>query len=245
VAGIDAGASTRTDEVYHVLHKDLLSGRMTPGDRLRLLELSARFEVSQSVTREALVRLAEQGLVVANPQRGFRVRDLSVQDIEALTEARVQIELVALQLAIERGDIHWETSVVAGHHLLEKTPVVSDDGRFNEEWAQRHRAFHRALLSGCANSHLDAVAAELRDCAELYRRWYWALSDENDRVFASEHRLLKELALARETNSAQSLLRTHIERVPLKLVAYAAEHGMSALDHQESVPARAATLTKR
>jgi DNA-binding GntR family transcriptional regulator len=238
VAGIDAGASTRTDEVYQALYQDLLSGRMTPGDRLRLLELSARFEVSQSVTREALVRLAEQGLVVANPQRGFRVRDLSVQDIEALTEARVQIELVALQLAIERGDIHWETSVVASHHLLEKTSVVSADGRFNEEWAQRHRAFHRALLSGCANPHLEAVAAELRDCAELYRRWYWVLSDENDRIFETEHRLLKELALARETNSAQSLLRTHIERVPLKLVAYAAEHDMSALDQQESLPPR-------
>jgi DNA-binding GntR family transcriptional regulator len=229
VAAIDAGASTRTDEVYQVLHKDLLNGRIAPGERLRLLELSARFEVSQSVTREALVRLAEKGLVVATPQRGFRVRDLSVQDVEALTETRVQIESATLQFAIERGDIHWETSVVAGHHLLEKTPVASDDGQFNEDWRQRHRAFHRALLSGCANPYLEAVAAELRDCAELYRRWYWALTDDNDRDLATEHRLLMELTLARETASAQSLLRTHIERAPLKLVAYAAEHGMSAL----------------
>jgi DNA-binding GntR family transcriptional regulator len=231
VTAIDAGASTRTDEVYRVLHKDLLNGRIAPGERLRLLELSARFEVSQSVPREALVRLAEQGLVVATPQRGFRVRDLSVQDIQALTEARVQIELVTLQFAIERGDVHWETSVVASQHLLEKTPVRSDDGQFNEDWPERHRAFHRALLSGCANPRLEAVATELRDCAELYRRWYWALTDEHDRDIATEHRLLKELALARETNSAQSLLRTHIERAPVKLVAYAAEHGMSALGH--------------
>ena len=228
---IDAGASTRTDEVYQVLHKDLLNGRIAPGEKLRLVDVSARFEVSQSVTREALVRLAEKGLVVATPQRGFRVRDLSVHDIEALTEARVQIELLTLQFAIERGDIHWETSVVAGHHLLEKTPVTSDDGQFNEDWPARHRAFHRALLSGCANPHLDAVAGELRDCSELYRRWYWALTDHNDRDLATEHRLLMELTLARETNSAQSLLRTHIERAPSKLVAYAAEHGESALDH--------------
>jgi DNA-binding GntR family transcriptional regulator len=229
VAGIDAGASTRTDEVYKVLHKDLLNGRVAPGERLRLLELSARFEVSQSVTREALVRLAEKGLVVANPQRGFRVRDLSVQDVEALTETRVQVELATLQFAIERGDIHWETSVVAGHHLLEKTPVASDDGQFNEDWPERHRAFHRALLSGCANPYLEAVAAELRDCAELYRRWYWALTDDNDRDLTTEHRLLMELTLARETASAQSLLRTHIERPAMKLVAYAAERGISAL----------------
>jgi DNA-binding GntR family transcriptional regulator len=231
VTAIDAGASTRTDEVYQVLRKDLLNGRIAPGEKLRLLELSARFAVSQSVTREVLIRLAEQGLVVATPQRGFRVRDLSVHDIEALTEARVQIELVTLQFAIERGDVHWETSVVAGHHLLEKTPVASDDGQFNEDWPERHRAFHRALLYGSANPHLEAIAGELRDRSELYRRWYWALTDDTDRDLATEHRLLMELSLARETNSAQSLLRTHIERAPLKLVAYAAEHGTSALDH--------------
>ena len=69
----------------------------------------------------------------------------------------------------------------------------------------------------------------MRDCAELYRRWYWAVTDDDGRDIATEHRLLKELVLARATNSAQSLLRTHIERAPLKLVAYAAEHGMSAL----------------
>ena len=231
---IDAGASTRTDEVYQVLHKDLLNGRIAPGEKLRLVDVSARFEVSQSVTREALVRLAEKGLVVATPQRGFRVRDLSVHDIEALTEARVQIELLTLQFAIERGDIHWETSVVAGHHLLEKTPVALDDGQFNEDWPERHQAFHRALLSGCGNPHLEAVSSELRDSAELYRRWYWVMTGDSDRDLATEHRLLKELALARETNSAHALLRTHIERAPSKLIAYAAEHDMSALNHHPS-----------
>jgi DNA-binding GntR family transcriptional regulator len=234
VTGVDAGASTRTEEVYQVLRKDLLNGRLIPGERLRLLELSARFEVSQSVTREALGRLAEKGLVIASPQRGFRVRELSVQDIQALTEARVPIELVTLQYAIERGDIHWETSVLATHHLLEKTPVVLDDGQFNEDWPERHQAFHRALLSGSGNAHLEAVSSELRDCAEFYRRWYWSLTEDSHRDLATEHRLLKDLALARETDSAHALLRTHIERGPSKLVAYAAEHGMSTLNHHPS-----------
>jgi hypothetical protein len=58
------------------------------------------------------------GLVVATPQRGFRVRELSVEDIVGLTESRVQIESVVLRLAIERGDVRWETEIVAAHHLL-------------------------------------------------------------------------------------------------------------------------------
>jgi DNA-binding GntR family transcriptional regulator len=224
VTGIDAGAATRTEEVYQVLRTDLLNGRIAPGQRLKLVELSTRFELSQSVIREALARLAAKGLVVATPQRGYRVRDLSVHDIRALTEARVQIESVTLRFAIERGDIHWETGVLASHHLLENTPVTAERGELNEDWSARHQAFHRALLSGSANPHLEAAAAELRDCGELYRRWYWTLTDDGDRDLATEHRLLKELTLARETDAALALLRTHIERAPLKLIAYAAEH---------------------
>jgi DNA-binding GntR family transcriptional regulator len=230
VTGVDAGAATRTEEVYQVLRRDLLNGRIAPGERLKLVELSTRFELSQSVIREALARLAEKGLVIATPQRGFRVQELSVPDVQALTEARVEIESVTLQFAIERGDIHWETGVLASHHLLENTPVALDGGQFNEEWPERHQAFHRALLSGCGNPHLDAVAADLRDCAELYRRWYWALTNDTDRDLATEHRLLKELTLARETNAALALLRTHIERAPRKLISYAAEHGAPPVD---------------
>jgi DNA-binding GntR family transcriptional regulator len=140
------------------------------------------------------------------------------------------VNLRTLQFAVERGDIHWETGVLTSHHLLENTPVASADGQFNEEWSERHHAFHRALLSGCANPHLEAVAAELRDCAELYRSWYWALTDDSDRDLATEHRLLKELTLYRETDAALALLRTDIERAPLKLVAYAAEHGTPPVD---------------
>ena len=85
-----------------------------------MVELTERFGVSQSVVREALTRLTEQGLLVATPQRGFRVRDLSIEDIAELTETRVQIESLALRLAIERGDLQWETGILAAHYRLER-----------------------------------------------------------------------------------------------------------------------------
>jgi len=105
--------STLGAEVYEVLRAELLHGILRPGQKLRMVELTRRFGVSQSVVREALTRLGEQGLAVALPQRGFRVRALSVADIASLTESRVEIESVALKLAIERGDVYWETGIVA------------------------------------------------------------------------------------------------------------------------------------
>jgi DNA-binding GntR family transcriptional regulator len=157
------------------------------------------------------------------------VRDLSVRDITHLTEARVQIESIALRLAIVRGDIRWETGILAAHHVLEHTPVLNDDQTLNEDWAIRHREFHEALLSGCENDHLEAVAQSLRDCAELYRRWYWALTDDHHRDIAAEHRRLKELSLGRDADSAVEILTEHIERAPRELIAYARERGEDAL----------------
>jgi DNA-binding GntR family transcriptional regulator len=130
---------------------ELLNGVLRPGQKLRMVELAGRFGVSQSVVREALTRLGERGLVVASPQRGFRVRELSVADIAELTELRVEIETVALRLAIDRGDIPWETGVITAFHILERTPVA------DEEWAARHREFHHALIAGCNNLRLQEV----------------------------------------------------------------------------------------
>ncbi|MGE2736970.1 GntR family transcriptional regulator [Mycolicibacterium vaccae] len=221
---------TRTAQVYDVLLAELLDGQLAPGAKLPLVAIGERFGVSQSVVREALTRLAEQGFVTATPQRGFRVRELSVDDITCLSETRVQVETGALRLAIKRGDVHWEAGILTSHHLLAHTPLFAEDGTVNEEWNVRHREFHRALLAGCRNPWMDRITQTLRDNAELYRRWYLAFADGGDhRDFLSEHDKLKDLALARDTDAAVALLTEHIQRAPRELIAYATEHGIDGL----------------
>ncbi len=175
--------------------------------------------------------LAGRGLVVALPQRGCRVRKLSVEDVVGLTESRVRIESVALRLAIERGDVRWETKILAAHHLLERTPLVDDDGKYRKEWGVRHRNFHRALTAGCNNARLQEVVLGLRDSAELYRWWWrWALATDRRRDLAAEHRQLKDSTLARDADAAIEALAHHIKRAPDQLIAYAHEHGLDDLN---------------
>ena len=221
---------TRTEAVYALLRSELLNGILCPGEKLRMVELADRLGVSQSVVREALTRLAEQQLIVASPQRGFRVRELSVEDIAELTETRVQVETAALRLAIERGDVNWETGILSAHHVLERTPITEDDDTVSEQWALHHRDFHRALLAGCNNTRLVAIAHNLRDSAELYRRWYWVMADHHQRDVVAEHRQLKDLALARDADAVVKVLNEHIERAPRELIAFAREHGVGQLD---------------
>ena len=87
------------------MRSELLNGGLRPGQKLRMVQLAGLFGVGQSVIREAVNRLGERGLVVGPPNVVLGSAKLSVADIANLTESRVQIETVALRLAIERGDI--------------------------------------------------------------------------------------------------------------------------------------------
>lgn len=215
---------TLTGQVFDVLRADVLAGRLTPGSRLRLVELTGRFSVSQSVVREALARMSAQGLVVALPQQGFRVTPLSVADLTELTDARRQLEGLVFGLSVRRGDMAWESTVVGAHHRLERTPVHDDAGDANQEWLDAHEDFHAALLAGCDNARLTGMARNLRECSALYRVWSVPLGRDHERDVAAEHRGLLDAALERDADLAAQRLQRHIQRTTDALLAVAADY---------------------
>ncbi|MFC8452100.1 GntR family transcriptional regulator [Kitasatospora sp. NPDC057223] len=217
--------TTRAGAVYTQIREEIFQGGLQPGQRLRLVELAQRFAVSQSVVREALTRLAEQGLVSAAPQQGFSVVALSAGHLDELTEARIEIEALVLRRAVERGDIKWEAAAVAAHHHLASTPISLPGGGLNGEWFAVHEVFHQTLLSGCRNDRLLAVAMSLRDAATLYRRWSRPIGHDYDRDVACEHRKLLDAVLARDATAAADLLVQHIDRTTASLRAVIRSEG--------------------
>lgn len=203
----------RTARVYETLRADILAGRIAPGSRLGFAALVDRYDCSVGALREALQRLSEQALVTSEPKRGFRVMDISPEDLCDLTEARCEIEVLALRYAIVGGDLGWESAVVAAHHRLERTPMYDDDdpGRFSDDWVIAHAAFHQALLDGCTNTRILATATALRDSAELYRQWSAPQRDRN-RDIAAEHQAILNAAVGRDAELASRLLTSHIQR---------------------------------
>ena len=214
-------APTRAESVYQAIRRDVLAGRLLPGSRLRFADLCRRYEASMSVLREGLARLAEQGLVVAEPQHGFHVTPVSADDLRDLTGARLALEGLVLRRAIESGDVAWEAQLVAALHTLERTPMLdaADAALFNEEWTAAHATYHTALLAGCDNARLRSVAAGLRDSAELYRRWSRRLGHDEDRDIPGEHRAIVAAVLERDADRAVALLMAHIGRTSDVLLA--------------------------
>ncbi len=223
MAKTDAGG-TKVDTVHDSLRSDILGGRLRPGERLKFPPLSERFGLSPSVIREALNRLADQGLVRMQPHLGFQVTPLSTEDLQDLVQARVHIEAEVFRLSIEHGDLRWETNIVAAHHMLARTPEKDplDPGRTNPAWDQAHAEFHEALLQACPNRRLRDLAMRLRQEFKLYRHWSDALSEDPNRDAAAEHQQLVDAAIARDSALAVKRLAAHIaapaDRL-LKLVA--------------------------
>lgn len=202
--------SSLTQYAYERLRADLLAGRLLPGTRLKISGLCQSLQVNLSAVREALARLTSEELVVAEPQRGFRVAPISAADLHDLTRVRTQIEGACLEGAIAAGDVGWETLVVAAHHRLTRTPErqPGDTSRMNEDWSAAHDAFHEALASACGSPWLMRLRRTLYDQSERYRRLSVPLA-EAARDIAGEHHDIMQAALARDAPRALRLLAQH------------------------------------
>ncbi|MCW4467323.1 GntR family transcriptional regulator [Glutamicibacter sp. MNS18] len=193
------------------IRRHILEGHWKPGDRLQPPTLATQFETSTTVIRESLTRLAGEGLVNIKPNRGFFVPELELQELADITELRCVTEALAARLAVERGDVAWESELIAVHHRLARTPrrLPEEPDVLNPEWAQVHREFHHALLAPCECAPMLKLSADLANSTELYRRWAAPSTAAIKRDVEAEHQQMLDAALARDAAELERLLRKH------------------------------------
>ncbi|MCR2783286.1 MULTISPECIES: GntR family transcriptional regulator [unclassified Microbacterium] len=198
-------------EVVAVIRTAIVSGRLAPGSEIALAELSEQLDVAMTTTRDALTRLADQRLVIESSDFQFRVAQASRAELAELTELRQIVEGAAVRLSVERGDSGWVQRVRESYSALAAVERVSNRPGTQEDWRAAHTAFHEALCADAHNARLTALAAILRDEAEIYRQLSDSASTPERRVeVAGEHRRLMELAVAGRGDEARDLLHTHL-----------------------------------
>lgn len=206
-------SSNLTQGAYESLRADLLACRIPPGKKLKIQDLCERFSVSLGAIREALSRLTSEGLVVAEPQRGFRAAPISAADLIDLTMVRVEIDTLCLRRAISIGDVNWEVRLVAAAHRLARTPEYAkgDAARSNAKWVEAHAAFHLALIDGCDSPWLIHLHSLLYAQSERYRQLSVPFAVRRRNV-DREHRAIVKAAIARDAEAAAHLLTAHLEK---------------------------------
>ena len=88
----DMEPRTLTDQAYQCLREDIVHGRFQPGEKLRIEHLKRLYDVGATPLREALYSLSSDGFVQVQGQRGFRVADMSLEELRDITDLRVVLE---------------------------------------------------------------------------------------------------------------------------------------------------------
>lgn len=210
-----ANARTLASQAHDLLRRDILSGTLAPGQRLRTKDLQARYGLGLSPLRESLQRLSAEGIVVNDAQRGFAVAPVSVAELRDLTVARTALESTMLPMAMQLGSADWEGDIVAAFHRLSRTPLPHDPAAMADAslWELRHRSFHHALVAGCGSPWLLRLHGQLVDQSERYRKiriLHHLESQAQVRDVNAEHQAVMDAVLRRDAAQAVALMTQHL-----------------------------------
>jgi DNA-binding GntR family transcriptional regulator len=193
------------DRAYASLRQRILSGELEHHAKLRQEDLAAELGVSRTPVREALGRLAADGLVELLPNRGARVADITPADMRASYEARLIVEPAAAALAAQRRD---DPALAAMRAAIDAHRDAFGDVRaaFNA-----NREFHVALVAASGNDFL------LRFVEQLWARRIGLRIYEAQRespkliaVDADQHEAIADAVQRGDAAAAESLTRAHI-----------------------------------
>ena len=106
------------------LRSDIIACRLMPNERLRVEALRERYGMGTSPIREALMRLEAEGLVELEQNKGFRVSEVSRENLLDLMHTRIEIENIALRWSIEKGDVEWEANLLSAFHRLSRQSKI-------------------------------------------------------------------------------------------------------------------------
>jgi GntR family transcriptional regulator, carbon starvation induced regulator len=212
-----AALKPQSGNAYDLLRQEILYGDLMPGERLRVAELNERYQFGLTPIREALVRLASEGLVSNESHRGARVRETTMAELADLTETRRSIERLCLTRSMARGDATWEAEIISAMHLLSRAalPTSPDDRATATQWEARHRRFHLSLVSACDSGWLLNFWNTLVDHSERYRKVRLLFHREiaaDVRDLNAEHERIMKAVLARDVDRSTALMDEHLSR---------------------------------
>lgn len=202
---------TLTERAYRALRRDIVSGGLQPGQRLRVEHLKDDYGVGAGTLREALALLLSDALVTVEGQRGYRVSEVSMDDLRDLTDTRVRLETEALRQSIRLGDSAWEARV---RETFEQLSLAEAEGvaRDPERWETANRRFHEALIGGYSSPWTRHLLSILYRHGERYRHLAIRIGAAGSiqRNVHDEHTGIFNASIGRQEARAALALEAHI-----------------------------------
>jgi DNA-binding GntR family transcriptional regulator len=208
---------TLQEAAFAQLREAIIRGAYRPGQRLKQQELARSLGCSPVPVREALHRLAAEGLVIFDPQRGARVADFNSREVEQMYDIRTMLEGYAAQRAAERMTPDVARCLEAILDKMEPADISPVD------WVRLNWEFHDGLYACADHEFLRKMISNLRRSMEPYLRLDVAQVG-NYAAGRRDHRKILQACVRRNGRLASRYAMAHLRRTAQGIIKFVQMH---------------------
>ena len=195
------------------IRRDISFGVLRPDQKLKLVDLRQAYGGSNHSMRETLRILSSEGVVEATNQRGFRVTSATEDDLRDILLVRLEVEKLGLKRSLERGDVAWESRVIAVLHSVSRadaTVLKNPDDVTALEWDEACRDLIMTLISASGSPRISDMAAQFYGQSRRFRLALLREGRINFAARAARRTELQNAIIARDEPRALSVLEDEI-----------------------------------
>lgn len=194
---------TAQEVAYDAVKAAILRGDVPEGARLQQSALASQLNVSTTPVREALSRLASEGLVQIDAHRGAIVRGLDDNELDEIYQLRQLLE----PLAARKAAAHiTEQQLSEAEELWRRMEDHSDP----VEWSENNRRFHALIVSASHSPRLNSILKGLRDSSTRFVQWSLTVDPKRFASANKDHRALIDACRSRDGERAAAIEAQHL-----------------------------------
>jgi DNA-binding GntR family transcriptional regulator len=198
------------DQIFEALKEQITSLQLKPGTRLMVGELAKTFGASHTPVKEALRKLAGEGLIEIFPHRGTFVSQLSRKEIRELLEIRLALELYAGISLINNG-LNLPKNTNKLDTLIKKLTKALENND-NTKFALYDREFHLNMVKLTGNSRLSELHKSLTENPNMMRVYAYKFP-ERSRITIEEHEVILQELIKGDGNQLLKSIIGHLATV--------------------------------
>lgn len=196
--------------VYESLRDEILDLTLAPGSPIDEVQLAERFNMSRTPIREALVRLAGEGLVETLPNRSTMVSNIDFLNLHTFFDALTLMYRVTTRLAAQ-NHLPGDLDRIRAHQADFAAAVAAQEAL---AMIATNREFHAAIAEAGRNPYYTALFLRLLDEGRrLLRLYYQSFDDRLPQEFVDEHEAMIAAIAARDVEAADRLARSHANQI--------------------------------
>ncbi|MHB1930580.1 MAG: GntR family transcriptional regulator [Acidimicrobiales bacterium] len=225
--------TSHPDEIAFRIETEIIEGLLEPGSHLMQGDLCRRFGVSRTPVREALRKLQAQGLVELVPNKGARIRVVTVSDLEEIYAVRAELEGYAAALAAGRTSVQLTKQLVAMQRELDEvvrrlappSRLSEGDGHMNAQLTRLNEDFHGAIRAAAGNDLLDRTITDLQQ--RFPKDYVWKAITTKRQMLAvnvTEHRRILRAIQQGDREAARFAMTAHVHHAAEILLGHLRRH---------------------